>query len=97
MLPEEVLDVVRELNDEIDNKLENAEATFHFSMESDGYCSLVTFMGLNVWSSEDDERDFIDEKDEYEPLKDYIKRETSKLVRIAVCHAKIMKQIKKRN
>lgn len=34
----------------------------------------IKFLGEYIWSSEDDERNYIEETDEYEPLEDYLRR-----------------------
>lgn len=91
---EEVLEVVRKLNDEINENLEEASATFYFGMDTDGYSSVVTFMGINIWSSEDDERDFVDNINEYEPLIDYLKFEANKMIENLIEHQKVIKRIK---
>ena len=44
------------------------------SFRTDGYCQLITFGNLNVWDSENDERPWNDDKDEPEPIDEYVFR-----------------------
>ena len=43
-----------------------------------GYTN-ITFMGIDIWCSEDDEREFIDDGNEYEDWSTYFKRRINKL------------------
>ena len=85
MKPEEVVAVVRELNSEVDD-VEDVSQSFYFEMLTDGNCSIVEWMGETLWSSEDDARDYIEEKDEYEPLTNYLRRERDKFLDDAIKH-----------
>lgn len=51
-----------------------------YTYSSDGYTCIVKFMGIDIWNSEDDEREFYEDTNLYEPLEYYLRRETKKLL-----------------
>jgi len=62
---------------------------YNISLSSNGYCCIVEFCGILLWSSEDDDRDYLDEElDIREDIEDYLRRvlreEISKLSTISV-------------
>jgi len=49
---------------------------FNLSVKSNGFCQKVDFLGIELWSSEDDMREYIDEDEErYEPIEKFLRRE----------------------
>jgi len=84
-IEQEALKVVEDLNNEswIDDI-----AHYHwipFSFEADGTFSYIKFMGVIVWDSDNDGRDYdvnkIGEEDEKIPLRDYIIKESKKITK----------------
>lgn len=45
-----------------------------------GYYSIVYFLGSVMWSSENDDRIWIEAKGDYEPLDAYIKKQCNELI-----------------
>ena len=45
---------------------------------------IIKFLGRVVWSSEDDEREFIEAENEYEPLGEYLKRVANSFIKQAI-------------
>ncbi len=79
----EALKAVESINQEIyDFFEEKYGATFPLlNLETDGFAFVITFMGnYQLWFSEEDERDFDEVKDEYEPFEPYLRRETQKMI-----------------
>jgi hypothetical protein len=75
----EVFDTVSQLNEEYYAATENYEM-FPYEIQSDSYTILVLFMGQTIWNSEDDSRKYVDEEcSEYEPLRDFLIRESKKI------------------
>lgn len=86
----EAYDVVSTINEEIgeriwsdkniseDIKKRMEQNSYHYSLEfmSNGYGFCIEFLGLQIWNSEDDQREYDDEKDNYvESLESYIHKE----------------------
>lgn len=76
----QALDCVEDLNNEIEER-GGLEYYRPFKFQSTGYCgSIVTFMGVTIWTEENDERDYISE-DEKQPLKDFFIRESCRILK----------------
>ena len=73
-MKEEALALVDELNSEAIIGLEHY---FPFDFRSYGWNhSAIYFMGVILWTDKYDEREYIEDTDEQEPLRDYILRES---------------------
>jgi hypothetical protein len=74
----ECLELVESLNDEtfIDGRCMEHIEPFHF--ESNGYQCKISFMGVDLISTDNDEREWIG--DEPEPLRDFIIKEAKKVL-----------------
>ena len=48
--------------------------------KTDGFASVITFMDFEIWSTENDEREYIDEEDDYEPLAPFVRRKFNELI-----------------
>ena len=85
----EAFDAVVSLNDEIDdcfwndkslseehqNKLQETIYNYKLEFYSDGNDFCIEFLGVQIWNSEDDEREYDDDKDDYvESIKAYVYR-----------------------
>lgn len=51
------------------------EESSPFIYETDGLSEAIYFGKTLLWFSDEDEREFFEEKNEYEPLGDYLKKE----------------------
>ena len=47
---------------------------------TDGYASVITFMDFELWSTENDERTYFEEIDDYEPLAPFVRRKFNELI-----------------
>lgn len=68
-----VVEVVDELNDWLFATDETLEYPFSFS--SDGNCEVIEFGEHVLWCSENDEREYIESEDDYEPLLGFVKKQ----------------------
>ena len=78
----EVIEIVDKLNPELsDDMLETfGYNPFGFELHTNGDCVAIEFLGYPIWSSENDEREYDDEKDDYKPLEEFLRREANKLL-----------------
>ena len=77
------VDIVGELNDWLFSKLDKPFYTnypIQLSYCSTGYADRVDFLGIPIWSSENEERREIGDSGEYEPLEDFLKREVKEII-----------------
>jgi len=73
----ECLEIVAELNWSIlEDELK--ENTLEFC--SNGFCCLIKFLDNIIWSSENEEREFLEDKDDYEPLKEYVIKKYNEMI-----------------
>lgn len=49
-------------------------------IDSNGDIHMISFMGIMLWNSEEDEREFIDAKNDYEPLKPFLNKKINELI-----------------
>ena len=89
---EEILEIVDKLNQEIyeqteeDNNMTLTPLEFSCNGRDPILSSAaISFFDFPIWDTEGNERQFIDDKDEYEPLEDYLRREIMNLVNIIKC------------
>jgi hypothetical protein len=64
------IEVANDLNQELYEKHGELEEKFYYS--TDGYIDSFGFGGTMLWNSEMDDRQFIEDKNEYEDFKPYI-------------------------
>lgn len=64
------IEVANDLNQELYEKHGETEDKFYYS--TDGYVDIFGFGDNMLWNSENDNREFIEDKNEYEDFKPYI-------------------------
>ena len=69
-----LLNVVEDLNLDWHESLTDVEDIVPWEYSSNGYSEAVSFFGVVVWSSEEDDREYNYEKSEYESWDVYFKR-----------------------
>jgi len=75
---QELFDAVQELNDiffRVEAPMDSYDSLRGFTLESDGFQDAVFFMGVRVWTDDDDTREFDEDRNEYEPYKTCFARE----------------------
>lgn len=70
----EYLKIIDELNNELYEKFGEDVTVYNFSYCTNGYADTIFFNEMMIWNSEIDEREFIEEINDYEPLKPHIKK-----------------------
>lgn len=70
------LKLVEELNQEIYEKHGYTEEQFFLT--ANGFIYILGFGDITLWHSEDDDRKWIEKKNDYEPMKPFIKRKLKK-------------------
>lgn len=61
---------------------ERYEHGIYFEYLTDGFVEVIELCKNQIWCSEDDSRIYDDEKDEYEPLEDYLRKQFNKFVSV---------------
>lgn len=94
-MDKEAFDAVWVINDKIINRywndaevsnevLKRMEETFYFYLlefMSNGENCTIEYMGIQIWNSEDDQREYDDEKDDYvESIQSYVKKEMKNIL-----------------
>lgn len=75
----DIIEAVQLLNDKL--FIEGFEdGNIQFSFSTVGYVDLVEFLGVVIWNSEDDCRDWNEDTDEYEPILHCIQRQANELI-----------------
>lgn len=72
-----LINIVGKLNSRLYDNHGNTE---HFySLSSTGYCNLILFGDVVLWSSENEMREFNEDTGEYEDLEKFVKKELKKI------------------
>ena len=75
----DIIDAVTALNDKL--FIEGYEdGNIQFLFSTIGYIDLVEFLGVVIWNSEDDCRDWNDDTVQYEPILDCLQRQANELI-----------------
>jgi hypothetical protein len=77
---QDIEDIVWLINNDLYNKIKDDDLYSLASLHSDGGTRLVKFLGVRIWDSEDDLREWDDIKDDYEPLEPYLRKEMNKVL-----------------
>ena len=59
---------------------EEEECYLYLEIMSNWFCTKITFLSYDIWNSEDDEREFNEEKGEYEPLESYLRKKVCEIL-----------------
>ena len=77
--------LVQELNQEIHESEQYTDQYSEFTLleyRTNGYVELILFFGEQIWSSDDDDREYYEEIDEYESLDTYLRRKVNEVIRL---------------
>lgn len=66
--------IIEELNAELYDRFGEVEFGFEFEYSTNGYIDIISFNSAPLWNSELDDREWIEEKNEYEPFEPYIRK-----------------------
>jgi len=70
-------EIVRELNISLYEQHYETEVGFEYC--TNGFMSSISIGGFNIWNSEDDDREWIEEENDYEPFLPFIKNKFNEL------------------
>ncbi len=80
----EILKIVWNINNDLYERLEVFESEYMIpTLEfiSSGDVTLIKFLDFTLWYSEEDEREFCEDKDEYEDLDKYLYRKIKEIIK----------------
>lgn len=78
MKTQDFITIINELNDDFQDELTNSQHSFNYS--SNGYEDIISFNDQLLWDSENDDREFIEETNEYVPLLPHLKNKFNNYV-----------------
>ena len=67
------IEIINNLNEWVNDKQKTL--SYEFSYTTNGWYHCIEWDRLIIWDSETDGREWIEDKDEYEDLEEYIKKE----------------------
>lgn len=69
----ELVEIVNCLEIEVFEQTEGVEY-LNFELTTNGFYTMINFLGITIWSSENEEREYDEETDSYEPMEVYLRR-----------------------
>jgi hypothetical protein len=78
---EEINDIIIELNDKICNEDTDFSTNLLFTLHSAGLFKVIEYLDVVIWNEDEDEREWIESINDYEPLKGFLIRKHKELVR----------------
>ena len=76
--------LVQDLNQEINESEQYQDQYIDCPLleyKTNGYAEIILFFGEQIWSSDDDDRKYYEETDEYESLNIYLRRKVNEMVK----------------
>ena len=73
------VETVQMLNQEIVDRFGDVTDEILFTLETDGYNANIKVNNNTLWSNTDEEREWIEEDDDYEDLCSFLKKQYNKL------------------
>lgn len=89
---ETILGVTEDLNHKLFNYMGEkfqSENGWIFEYSSDGFSESISFNGTNIWCSENEEREWIEENNDYENLEQFIMNKLTKYGRYILFFTKL--------
>lgn len=71
-------DLINNLNQQLYESTNDPFPDCVFTYSSDGYATVVKYGDIFIWSSENDDREWIDSKNDYEPLEPFLVNQLKK-------------------
>ena len=71
---EEIEKAVNSIEQDIFNSTKGVEY-FNMTVKSNGFVQIVDFIGIQLWNSEDDMREDINDSGDKEPIESYLRRQ----------------------
>lgn len=81
MKMQEAIEAVSILNQEVYDYFESFSITWPlFGLRTDGDCIIIDMGNHRLWFSGEDEREFEENKNEYEPIESFLRREGQRII-----------------
>lgn len=78
---QEAIEAVSILNQEVYDYFEGFNMTWPlFNLKTEGDCIIIYIENHRLWFSEEDEREFDENKNEHEPIESFLRREGQKII-----------------
>lgn len=80
----EAIEAVTKINEEIYEQTEEKNGICFFDgleFSTNGFSMGIEFLGDQIWCDEDDERKYDEDKDEYEPLEGFLRRQIAEVLK----------------
>ena len=78
--------LIQEINQEINESEQYPDQCSEFTLleyRTNGNGEIILFFGEQIWSSEDDEREYVNEdEDEHEPIENFLRRKINEVVNL---------------
>lgn len=79
-MEENIINLIDTLNWKIYDLFPDGEIFFELS--SNGHIAVITFCNIVLWNSEDEERNWIEKENKYEPLDKFIIQKANKYIQL---------------
>lgn len=76
---QEISKIVEKINEEYFENL-SEDCLYYLEIRTNGYGTKVVFMDNTLWKDYDDEREWNEERNDYEPLEEYLKKKIVELL-----------------
>ena len=94
---QEIYNAVVSINEELsdyyeqtENHIVNGESyEIYLCLETIGFITMVTYVGFIIWRDDDDEREFYENKNEYEPIENFLRKKVNEINKIDVKKIKL--------
>ena len=67
-------------NINMDLQEDEKEDEIYLEIHTNGFCIVVKFLGEQIWSSENEDRNFDDDANEWEPLEPFLRKKCKDLI-----------------
>ena len=75
-----IIEMIVKLNENFGYPEDNEEIVF-YEFHTEGLNQRITFLGIKIWDDNNEEREFIENINDYEPLYDFIIKQTKKILK----------------
>jgi hypothetical protein len=78
----EVIDAIASINSDIFEKTDNE--FIELELKTNGMGAIIYFCGIQIWFSEEDERDEINENGDHEPLEPFLRKRVNEIIELFI-------------
>lgn len=77
---EEIIEAIIVVNEEILEKVNDEDGSFVLTICSNGQMSLINFLGMDIWNSEEDCRHYDEKMDKYDSFEVFLRESVWKIL-----------------